>query len=90
MQAIALEQLQALLAERDAQIAELQQAVIEIANEREADLVRPGSSEDGLAALEEKFGSLEAKILEQERTIRHTLTMLIEWIEAEDASRAAA
>lgn len=29
-------------------------------------------------------------MLEQERTIRHTLTMLIEWIRSDDAQRAAA
>jgi len=87
---VAMAQLQALLAERDAQIAELQQAVIELANEREADLARPVQHDEGFAALEAKFAGLEAKMLEQERTIRHTLTMLIEWIEAEDANRAAA
>lgn len=80
----------AMLADRDAQIAELQQAVIELANEREADAARQIGPSEELAALEAKFGALEAKMLEQERTIRHTLTMLIEWIEAEDASRAAA
>lgn len=82
--------LAAMLADRDAQIAELQQAVIELANEREADAVRQARPGEELAALEAKFSALEAKMLEQERTIRHTLTMLIEWIEAEDASRAAA
>ncbi len=87
---VAMAQLEALLAERDAQIAELQQAVIELANERDADMARPVQSDEGLAALEAKFAGLEAKMLEQERTIRHTLTMLIEWIEAEDANRAAA
>lgn len=87
---VALAQLQEMLADRDAQIAELQQAVIELANEREADLARPAPATEGLAALEAKFAGLEAKMLEQERTIRHTLTMLIEWIEAEDANRAAA
>ncbi len=87
---VAMAQLEALLAERDAQIAELQQAVIELANARDADLARPVQSDEGLAALEAKFAGLEAKMLEQERTIRHTLTMLIEWIEAEDANRAAA
>ncbi|MEA3262041.1 MAG: XrtA/PEP-CTERM system-associated ATPase [Pseudomonadota bacterium] len=87
---VAMAQLQALLAERDAQIAELQQAVIELANERDADLSRPVQNDEGFAALEAKFAGLEAKMLEQERTIRHTLTMLIEWIEAEDANRAAA
>jgi len=87
---VAMAQLQALLAERDAQIAELQQAVIELANERDADQAHPAANDEGFAALEAKFAGLEAKMLEQERTIRHTLTMLIEWIEAEDANRAAA
>ena len=90
--AVALTQLQAMLAERDAQIAELQQAVIELANEQEA---APAASADpsqgaALAALDAKLNGMEAKMFEQERTIRHTLTMLIEWIEADDASRAAA
>ena len=90
--AVTLTQLQAMLAERDAQIAELQQAVIELANEQEA---APAASADpsqgaALAALDAKLNGMEAKMFEQERTIRHTLTMLIEWIEADDASRAAA
>jgi general secretion pathway protein A len=87
---VALAQLQAMLAERDAQIAELQQAVIELANEQEAAAPQQGVSADIVAALENRFEALEAKMIEQERTIRHTLTMLIEWIEAEDADRAAA
>lgn len=107
-----LEQVLSLLAERDAQIAELQNAVIELANEREsvpaeAAEVLPTESladiEVRLAALEAapapvapvadfeaRFSALEAKMIEQERTIRHTLAMLIEWVEADDASRAAA
>ena len=89
---VALAQLQAMLAERDAQIAELQQAVIELANEHE---IAPAMTADpahsaALAAIEAKLSGFEAKMLEQERTIRHTLTMLIEWIETDDASRAAA
>ncbi len=90
---VAMAQLQALLAERDAQIAELQQAVIELANEQEAApaamAADPGQA-SALAAVEAKLAAIETKMLEQERTIRHTLTMLIEWIEADDASRAAA
>lgn len=86
--AVAMEQLLGLLAERDAQIAELQQAVIELANEREAPTVPDQSA--AMAALEAKFAALEARTQEQERTIRHTLTMLIEWIEADDAARVAA
>ena len=89
---VALSQLQAMLAERDAQIAELQQAVIELANEHEGAV--PAAVEIGqgaaFAALEAKLNGIEAKMFEQERTIRHTLTMLIEWIEADDANRVAA
>ncbi len=90
--AVALAQLQSMLAERDAQIAELQQAVIELANEQEAAPASAGDPGHGatLAAIEAKLSGFEAKMLEQERTIRHTLTMLIEWIEADDAARAAA
>ena len=92
VEAVALAQLQAMLAERDAQIAELQQAVIELANVQEATpvaMVNPPHAA-ALAAVEAKLAGFESKMLEQERTIRHTLTMLIEWIEADDASRVAA
>ena len=90
--AVAMAQLQAMLAERDAQIAELQQAVLELANEQDAAPARPADPLHSatLAAIEAKLAGFEAKMLEQERTIRHTLTMLIEWIEADDASRVAA
>ena len=92
IEGVALAQLQAMLAERDAQIAELQHAVIELANEQEK---APAASADpahgaALAAIEAKLAGFESKMLEQERTIRHTLTMLIEWIEADDAARVAA
>ncbi len=86
---VALDQVQALLAERDAQICELQHAVIELANERDA-AAPPEQPHSALLELEAKFAALEARALEQERTIRHTLTMLIEWIEAEDGQRVAA
>ncbi len=90
---VALELLQSLLAERDSQILELQQAVIELANEREeapvAAVADPAQAH-AIAAIEAKLAGLESKMLEQERTIRHTLTMLIEWIEADDAARVAA
>ena len=79
------------LAERDAQIAELQRAVIELADASEA--LAP-AADPGLAArleeLAERIGTIENRMIEQDRTIRHTLTMLIEWIEADDAQRAAA
>lgn len=92
--AVVMSQLQALLAERDAQIAELQQAVIELANERDSIAAQPvqaaAADNAALAAIEAKLAGIEGKMLEQERTIRHTLTMLIEWIESDEASRAAA
>ena len=92
IEGVALVQLQAMLAERDSQIAELQQAVIELANEQEkvpAAMADPAQGA-ALAGIEAKLAGFEAKMLEQERTIRHTLTMLIEWIEADDAARVAA
>lgn len=77
-----------LLAERDTQIAELQQTVVELSTQSEARLI--SAVQPDIAALQDKIARLEAKAFEQERTIRHTLTMLIEWIEGEmDESKAA-
>jgi general secretion pathway protein A len=83
-----ISQIEAALSTRDAQIAELQQAVIELANHDEArtDPVH----EAGVQALQERLAGLESRLIEQDRTIRHTLAMLIEWIEREDAERSAA
>lgn len=79
-----------LLAERDAQIAELQQAVIELANQHDATAAAAATAtQPEVARLQEQIARLEARISEQERTIRHTLTMLIEWIES-DMGRAKA
>lgn len=77
------EKLEDLLAERDAQIAELQQAVVELSEARSA----RGPEFEQLA---EKLAAAEARIDEQERAVKHMLTMLIEWIESEDHPRAAA
>ena len=80
--------LDALLGERDAQIAELQQAIVELSNQHDRDLadaVRPE-----IAALQEQLARMEARVFEQERTIRQTLTMLIDWFEGDmDQSKAA-
>jgi putative secretion ATPase (PEP-CTERM system associated) len=82
------EAVDALLGERDGQIAELQQAVIELANRHDEAAV--AALMPDIATLQERLARLEAKSFEQERTIRHTLTMLIEWIEGEmDESKAA-
>jgi len=119
-----------LLARRDAQIAELQQAVIDLAGESRkaaqhmsraiaelgaqlaSQVDNPAADyaghiaelgaqlmeirENGLIgqsveieALIDRVDALESRQIEQDRTIRHTLTMLIEWIE-DDTGRAAA
>ncbi len=77
-----------LLAERDAQIQELQQAVVELSNVQDDVIVQ--AVQPQLQAMQEQIARLEAKTFEQERTIRQTLTMLIEWIESEmDEEKAA-
>ena len=82
------ETVEQMLAARDAQIAELQQAVVEMANSRDADAMSALLPE--IITLQERLAQIEAKAFKQERTIRHTLTMLIDWIEGEmDESRAA-
>jgi general secretion pathway protein A len=83
---------EAALARRDAQIAELQQAVIELANQGDASALDGADAgyKAEIAALHERLAKLESRLIEQDRTIRHTLTMLIEWIENDEAQRAQA
>lgn len=76
-----------LLADRDAQIAELQQAVIELSRMHDAGGNETAGAE--LADMADRVAQVEARMAEQERAIRHTLTMLIEWIE-NDSSRPMA
>ena len=82
------EEVRDMLAERDAQIAELQQAVVELANQH--DSYTSAAVAPDIVAMQERIAELEAKLTEQERTVRHTLTMLIEWIEGEFEESAAA
>lgn len=86
------EQIELALAERDAQIAELQQAVLELANASEAAAILPPFADpsEEIARLRARIGELEARQTEQDKAMRRTLTMLIEWVEASDAPRAAA
>ena len=85
-------QVEAALAERDAQIVELQQAVLELANASEVQAQSAANQSGGANSrdLQDRIATLEGRLLEQDRTIRHTLTMLIEWIEAGDSQRVAA
>ena len=77
------------LAQRDAQIAELQQALIELAQQGGASGAEAAYGA-AIQALQERLATLESRLIEQDRTLRHTLTMLIEWIERDEAQRAAA
>ena len=72
-----------LLAERDAQIVELQQAVLEL-----SDRLAASSSHESPTSVE--LAALEARLDEQEATVRHVLTMLIEWFESGQPPRVAA
>lgn len=76
------------LALRDARMRELEQAVIELAST--AETARNAAMGDEIATLYQRIAKLEDRIAEQDHMIRHTLTMLIEWIEADDTQRNAA
>ncbi|HET9630420.1 MAG TPA: XrtA/PEP-CTERM system-associated ATPase [Novosphingobium sp.] len=85
--------------ERDALIAELQQAVIELANvletqpvplaaaegDLQAQLAAIASRIDGMAG---RLDGLEARLIEQEASVKHTLAMLIEWLESDQKAAA--
>lgn len=72
----------ALLAERDARTAKLEQAVAAL----QAKSGATASTDPDLAAAIER---IEKRLEEQERSLRHVLTMLIEWLE-DDSEREAA
>jgi putative secretion ATPase (PEP-CTERM system associated) len=77
-----------LLAVRDAQIVELQDAVIELATHLKS--ATEASSTPEVTALRDQVARMEARLLEQEQAVRQTLGMLIEWMETEmDQARAA-
>jgi putative secretion ATPase (PEP-CTERM system associated) len=87
------------LAARDEQIAELQHAVMELAEMRQSvsqaapepvAAFDPGPLHAALAELTRRIETLETRTSDQNEAIRHVLTMLIEWLEAENASARAA
>ncbi|MBC2669589.1 XrtA/PEP-CTERM system-associated ATPase [Novosphingobium piscinae] len=71
------------LAERDALIAELQQAVIEVANQVEQPAMGDPVLRTELADLAARLTRMEQRLEEQEATVKHTLSMLIEWLETD-------
>jgi putative secretion ATPase (PEP-CTERM system associated) len=82
---------EAAMAERDFQIQELQQAVVELANSvEEREETRKATHAELIAAIDEHVAAINARIGEQDRTIRHALTMIIEWIESGEGTRAVA
>ncbi len=83
-----MEMFEAALAERDSQIAELQQAVFELSNQADQAVIEAVKPE--IEVMREQIALIEARCFEQERSIRQTLTMLIEWIEGEMESSKAA
>lgn len=74
------------LRKRDEQIAELQQAVVELADMREGE--GQGDHMAALADANARVAALESRVADQEQTLRHVVTMLIEWFET-DQRRAA-
>lgn len=106
--AAAVALIESALSDRDSQIAELQQAMVELSEAAEqraevaaADAANAAASDAAraelIAALQNQLAEvsghaekLEARMGEQERTLRHTLTMLIEWIESGEGERRAA
>lgn len=87
----ALAERDAQIHERDAQIHELQQAVIELANSvEEREEARQSTHGELVAQIDEQIGAINARLTEQDRTIRHALTMIIEWIESGEGPRVAA
>jgi len=87
---IAAAEVEHMLAARDEQIGELQQAVIELSDAQDENAQQDKTVTDQIAELAESISALEGRIIEQDRTIRHTLTMLIEWIESGEGGRDAA
>ncbi len=74
----------ALLAQRDARTAELEAAIGEL---QSAGTQRHPNGKD--PELEKSLRRIEARMEEQERSFRHVLTMLIEWLEDEGSREAA-
>lgn len=75
------------LARCEGRIARLQQVVADLAGSA-APSGRAMLRQE-TAALEDRLSSLESRLIEQEGTIRHTLTTLIDWIERDEAHHVA-
>ena len=88
IESIPASEVAAMMAQRDARATELEAAISELqAAGARPDAAQPhGLSED---EFNEALERIEARLEEQERSFRHVMTMLIEWLE-DDKSREAA
>jgi len=80
---VAAPEVAAMLASRDERTAELEAAITEL---QAAGITASGEVEPEIGAAIER---IEARLEEQERSFRHVLTMLIEWLEDAPAREAA-
>ncbi|MEM6907712.1 MAG: XrtA/PEP-CTERM system-associated ATPase [Pseudomonadota bacterium] len=79
-----------LLAERDARLAELEAAIEELRAAKEtAEGENVGLADPQYTELVQAIGRIEQRLDEQEQSVRHVLTMLIEWLEEDPAREAA-
>ena len=77
--------LEAMLEERDAQIAELQQAVVEL-SDQQREVIAAQVPADWF----DRLASMEDKLHDQERSVRKVLSLMIEWLEGDqDMAKAA-
>ncbi|GAA4039110.1 XrtA/PEP-CTERM system-associated ATPase [Parerythrobacter jejuensis] len=79
-------QFEELLAQRDAQIAELQEAIAALSAQAKAEpsVAENDRSDEFFARLD----ALEKRVEEQEQSVKQVLTMMIEWIEGDDRQAA--
>ncbi len=87
----ALGEMSALLAERDERTAELEAAIRELqaagAGQAGEPAAHPAAPRD--PALMASLAQIEARLEEQEQSLRHVLAMLIEWLEGDTSRKAA-
>ncbi len=88
LDAVPATEVAALLAQRDQRTAELEAAISELqaAGAQPVQMVAPADADP---ELDEALIRIEQRLEEQERSFRHVLTMLIEWLE-DNPSREAA
>ena len=88
----AAEDLAARMAERDERTAELEAAIRELQAAGAGKVAADGDIPSPAApnpALMDSLAQIEARLEEQEQSLRHVLAMLIEWLEGDAARKAA-